>query len=127
MGVKDSIHYEMLESIMPCSLPMGTSDVLLIDDSSDLGSLKKQGVKDLCDGDLATADLQPGHSLANQIDRGMMTVHESEHAQNTRRTRAEHAGDRAPTSGSMVNHGWREGSQESCHTPRTSRSGLFKG
>ena len=76
---------------MPCSLPMGTSDVLLLDDSSDLGSLKKQGVKDLRDGDLATADLQPGHLIAIQLDRRMMTVHESEHAQNTRRTRAEHA------------------------------------
>ena len=29
--------------------------------------------------------------------------------QNTRRTRAEHAGDRAPMSGSVVNHGWVEG------------------
>ena len=29
--------------------------------------------------------------------------------------------------GSMVNHGWREGSQEPCHSPGTSRSGLFKG
>ena len=30
-------------------------------------------------------------------------------------------------SGSMVNHGWEEGSQDPCHPPRTSRSGLFNG
>ena len=49
--------------------------------------MKKQGVNDLRDGDLAKADLQPGHLLAIQIDRRMMTVHESEHVQNTCRTR----------------------------------------
>ena len=29
--------------------------------------------------------------------------------------------------GSMMNHGWSEGSQEPCHPPRTSRTGLSKG
>ena len=123
----DVIQNEMLKSISTCALPMGTLDGLLLDDSSDLGFLKVQGVKDLCDGDLATADLQPGHLLEIQIDRRMMTVHELDHAQTTRRLRAEHAGDRAPTPGSLVNHGWVEGSQESNHPPRTSRSGQFKG
>ena len=31
--VKDSIENEMLKSITACSLPMGTSDVLFLDDS----------------------------------------------------------------------------------------------
>ena len=115
----------MLMSISTCALPMGTLDGRFWDDSSDLGSLRKQGVKDLCDGDLATADLQPGHQLVTQIDRRMMTVHELDHAQTTRRLHAEHAGDRAPMSGSMENHGWVEGLQRSYHPPRTSRSGQF--
>ena len=127
-GVIDSLQRDMLESIMPCSQPQGSFDVLLSEDSSDLGSLMEQGVVDLCDGDLATADLQPGHSFDTRRDRRMMmNGHESEHAQNTRRTRAEHAGDRAPMSGSVVNHGWAVGLQEPCHPPRTSRSGLFNG
>ena len=77
----------MLKSITTCSLPLGTLDVPFLDDSSDLGSLMDYGVKDLCDGDLATADLQPGHLIMNQIDRRMMTVHELEHVRNTRGTR----------------------------------------
>ena len=88
MGVEDSIHYEMLESIMPCSLPMGTLDVLDQDDSLDLGSLMEYGASGLRDGDLATADLKPGHPIYSMEDRRMMmSGHGSEHAQNTRRTR----------------------------------------
>ena len=80
----DSIQDEMLESITTCSLPLGTLDVPFQDDSSDLGSLMNYGVKDLRDGDLATADLQPGHLIMNQEDRGMMmTVHKLEHVRNT--------------------------------------------
>ena len=128
-GVKDSTQNEMLESIMPCSQPKGSSDVLFSDDSSDVGSLDYQEVLvDLRDGDLASADLQPGHLIINKRDRRMMmNGHESEHVQNTCRTRAEHVGDRAPMSGSMVNHGWAEGRQRPCHPPRTSRLGLFNG
>ena len=83
--VKDSIQNEMLESITTtCSQPMGSSDVLYQNDSSDLGSLMNQGVKDLRDGDLATADLQPGHLIESMEDRRMMmNSHESEHVQNT--------------------------------------------
>ena len=87
MEVKDSIDDEMLQSIDVCSLPMGTYDVPFLDDSSDLGSLMKHRANGFRDGDLATADLQPGHLLTNQIDRRMMTVHELEHARNTRGTR----------------------------------------
>ena len=87
-GVMDFLQRDMLKSIMPCSQPQGSLDVLLSDDSSDLGSLMEQGVVDLCDGDLATADRQPGHSFNIKGDRRMMmNGHESEHAQNTRRTR----------------------------------------
>ena len=89
VGVKDSIHYEMLESIMPCSLPMGTLDVPFLDDSSDLGSLKEQGANGLRDGD--PGDLQPDHVCKSWIDRGMMmNANEWEHVRNTCRTRAEH-------------------------------------
>ena len=71
-----------------CPLPMGTLDVPFQDDSSDLGSLMNQGVKDLCDGDLATADLQPGHLFVNLGDRRMMmNAHEWEHVRNTCGTR----------------------------------------
>ena len=45
MGVEDSIQHDMLESIMPCSQPKGSLEVLFTDDSSDLGSLMEQGVK----------------------------------------------------------------------------------
>ena len=69
---------------MPCSLPMGTLDVLYQEDSSDLGSLIEQGANGLRDGDLASADLQPGHPIINMEDRRMMmSGHGSEHAQNT--------------------------------------------
>ena len=79
---------EMLESILPCSMPMGTLDVLDRDDSSDLGSLMEYGAIGLSDGDLATADQQPGHPIISKEDRRMMmSGHGSEHAQNTRRTR----------------------------------------
>ena len=127
--LKDLIQNEMLKSIMPCSQPKGSSEVLFLDDSSDVGSLDINGVLvDLSDGDLASADLQPGHLVMSKRDRRMMmNGHESEHVQNTCRTRAEHVGDRAPMSGSMVNHGWAEGRQRPCHPPRTSRSGLFNG
>ena len=78
----------MLESITTCSLPMGALDVPFQDDSSDLGSLMNQGIKDLRDGDLNTPDLQPGHIIMNQGDRRMMmTVHELEHVRNTCGTR----------------------------------------
>ena len=46
-----------------CSLPMGTLDVPFRHDSSDLGSLMEYGADGLRDGDLATADLQPGHPI----------------------------------------------------------------
>ena len=73
---------------MPCSQPKGSYDVLHLDGTSDLGSLINYGVRDLCDGDPATADLQPGHLIGCKVDRRMMmNGHESEHAQNTRRTR----------------------------------------
>ena len=123
----DSIQSEMLQGIKPWSQPKGCSEVLIQDDSSDVGSQDVQEVLvDLRDGDPAWADLQPGHLVINKRDRRMMmNGHESDYAQTTRRLRAEHAGDRAPMPGSMVNHGWREGSQESCHPPRTSRSGQF--
>ena len=42
--LKDSIQREMLESIMPCSQPKGSSEVLFLDDSSDVGSLDNQEV-----------------------------------------------------------------------------------
>ena len=125
----DASYGAMLESISVSALLRGASNGLGLDDSSDVGSLDKQEVSvDLRDGDLASADLQPGHLVINKRDRRMMmNGHESDHVQTTCRLRADHAGDRAPMSGSMVNHGWREGSQESCHPPRTSRSGLFNG
>ena len=67
---------------------MGSLDVLYWDDSSDLGSLKEQGASGLRDGDLALADLQPGHPIESMEDRRMMmSGHGSEHAQNTRGTR----------------------------------------
>ena len=82
--VKDSVQDEMLESIETCSPPMGTLDVPFLDDSSDLGSLMNQGANGLRDGDLATADLQPGHPIINERDRRMMmTIRELEHARNT--------------------------------------------
>ena len=79
----------MLKSIKPCSLPKGSSEVLFLDDSSDVGSLDVNGVLvDLRDGDLANADLQPGHLVMSKRDRRMMmNGHESEHVQNTCRTR----------------------------------------
>ena len=44
----------------------------------------EQGANGLRDGDLTTADLQPGHLVVNGVDRRMMmTIHESEHVQNT--------------------------------------------
>ena len=55
--------------------------------------------------------------------------------QNTCRTRAEHVGDRAPMSGSLVNHGWAEGCQrpyricglqaQYCHDP-TKKGGFVR-
>ena len=86
--IKDSTRNEMLERIMPCSMPMGTIDVLDQDDSSDLGSLMEQGANGLRDGDLALADLQPGHPIESKEDRRMMmNGHGSEHVQNTCGTR----------------------------------------
>ena len=87
--VEDSTRNEMLESITARSMPMGTLDVLDQDDSSDLGSTGMElGAYGLRDGDLATADLQPGHSIIIEEDRRMMmNGHGSEHVQNTCRTR----------------------------------------
>ena len=86
-GLNDPIGNEMLKSILMCSMPMGNLDVLDQDDSSDLGS-KEQGAFGLRDGDLASADLQPGHPIINKEDRRMMmNGHGSEHVQNTCRTR----------------------------------------
>ena len=85
---KDSIQDEMLKSITTCSLPMGTFDVPFQDDSSDLGSLVKYGANGLRDGDLATAYLQPGHLIINEVDRGMMMkIRELEQVRNTCGTR----------------------------------------
>ena len=86
--VKDSIQKEMLESTTARSMPLGTLDVLDQNDSLDLGSLMEYGTNGLPDGDLATADLKPGHPIICKKDRRMMmSGHGSEHAQNTRRTR----------------------------------------
>ena len=83
--VEDSIRDEMLESILTCSMPMGTLDVLDQDDSSDLGSLKMDfGAYGLRDGDPVSTDLQPGHPIISEEDRRMMmNGHGSEHVQNT--------------------------------------------
>ena len=51
----------------------------------------------------------------------------ADYARSTRGVRAEHAGDRALKPGSVENHGWGDGSLESFHPPRTSRSGWFNG
>ena len=103
-------------------IPMNVLDVPTADDSSDLGSLKIYEANGLYDGDLATANLQPGHSFINKVDSGMMmNSDEAEHARNTCETRAEHVGDRSPMSGSQANHGWAASLQGPCHPPRTSR------
>ena len=70
--VEDSIKIDVLMSTSAPMMPMGVLDVPTADDSSDLGSLELNGANGLCDGDLATADLQPGHSSIIRADRGMM-------------------------------------------------------
>ena len=88
---KDSIETEILMSIKERTMPMDVSDVPTADDSSDLGSFEFNGADGLCDGGLATADLQPGHLFINHVDRGMMmNPDEAEHVRNTCVTRAEH-------------------------------------
>ena len=87
-------------------MPMGVLDVMAADDSSDLGSLEFYGANGLCDGDLAKADRQPGHSSNIQVDRRMMmNINEADHAHSMRAVCAGHARDRAPMSGSQANHG----------------------
>ena len=114
VGVKDSIQDKMRESITACPRPLGNLDVPFLDDSSDLGSLMKQGANGLRDGD--PGDLQPDHVCKSRIDRGMMmNAHEWDYARSTRGVRAEHVWDRALMPGSVVNHGWTVGLQEPCH------------
>ena len=68
-------------------MPMGVLDVMAADDSSDLGSLEFYGANGLCDGDLAKADRQPGHSSNIQVDRRMMmNINEADHAHSMRGT-----------------------------------------
>ena len=87
------------------SMPMGVIDEPPLDDSSDLGFLEYKGANGLCDGDLATADLQPGHLFTIHGDhRMMMNILELEPAQSPRGARTEPAGDRALMSGSQANH-----------------------
>ena len=126
--VKDSIKTELLMSTSAPMMLKGVLDVPIADDSSDLGSLDLNGANGLCDGDLATADLQPGHSSIIRIDRGMMmNTHELELVRSRCTVGAEHGGDRAPRSGSQANHGWAESLQGPCHPQRTSRTGKFIG
>ena len=118
---KDSIESEMLMSIKERTMPMGVSDVPTADDSSDLGSFEFNGADGLCDGGLATADLQPGHLSIIQVDRGMMmNVNEAELVHSKCAVGAEHGGDRALMPGSQANHGWAASLQGPCHPPRTS-------
>ena len=59
--LKGSIESETLQSVSVRTHPMGSLDVPLQGDSSDLGSLVSYGANGLRDGNLATADLKPGH------------------------------------------------------------------
>ena len=87
VGNMDTCHGAMLESISVSAPNRGASNGLGLDDSSDVGSYDVQEVLvDLRDGDLASADLQPGHIAMSKRDRRMMmNGHESDHAQTTRR------------------------------------------
>ena len=126
--VQDSLRLDVLMSTSAPMMPMGVLDVPTADDSSDLGSLEIYGANGLCDGDLATADLQPGHLNIIQVDRGMMmNVSEAERVRGECAASAGHGGDRAPMSGSQPNYGWAASLQRPCHPPRTSRSGQFEG
>ena len=126
--VLNSTHTDVLMSTCAPLMPMGVREVTAADDSSDLGSLELHEANDLCDGELTMADLLPGHSCNNSIDRRMMmNSNEAERARSTRGACAERAGDRAPMSGSQANHGWAASLQRPCHPPGTSRSGQFTG
>ena len=120
--VEDSIHLDMLQST---TMPMGVLDVPTADDSSDLGSLELNEANGR-DGDLATADLQPGHSSIIRADRRMMmNTNDAQLVRSRCTVGPEHGGDRAPMSGSQANHGWAASLQGPRHPSRTSRPGQF--
>ena len=57
--------------------------------------MELNGANGLWDGDLATADLQPGHLSIIQVDRGMMmNTNEAKLVRSRCTVGAEHGGDR---------------------------------